>query len=324
MELTVSDWLKVIRPEYLQSFVKNGGATVKFLVLPDGDSPNWAKEAIESSARDDGYLFAFVDAQEIKVNMIEQIFFSVARQIDWISLARGFLYRKLRENGWSVPEPGAALTLSQIASVNERDPHLIRPELNRLLESALYRDYRLSQEFRLAMMRRCQAELDPSLSPVPAEALERWFRGELARITEVKEAQIYQKVSRHTARHMLSSVAYFLHLCGYSGLFLALDIRRCLLKPPRPRNPEDMSYYYSTAGVLDVYEILRELVDQTDDLEYFFAAILTANEFLDESSRRSVCRYDALKMRIWNEVRDENRPNPLGGLIRLEGNFADA
>ena len=56
--------------------------------------------------------------------------------------------------------------------------------------------------------------------------------------------------------------------------------------------------------------------DATDDLEGVFIAVLALPEFL-EDPRRGLHRYDPLKMRIWDEVHDRRRVNPLGSLVRL-------
>lgn len=34
--ISVNDWLQTIESEYLTSFIKDGGASVKFAVAPDG------------------------------------------------------------------------------------------------------------------------------------------------------------------------------------------------------------------------------------------------------------------------------------------------
>ena len=319
MNLSVQEWLDVVRPEYLQRFIRDGGAAVKFLVPLEGADRMLLKDELRAVAQDEGYAYALVDAAQTKIHMIDHVFHAVAKQIDWNALARNFALGILRENGWSVPAEGDTISLSCIGELNHREPHMIKSELSKLLEHHVWQDYRLSQEFRIAMFRLCQAQLDPALSPVPAEAIERWLRGELKRVTEVKDAPIFQKVGRHNARHMLSSLSYWLHLSGRSGLFLVLDITRCLSLRPRPLNPDDATRYYSVAGVKDAYEMLRQLVDETDDLEHCFVAVLASPEFLDPVNRRSVERYRALKMRIWDEVRDERYVNPLGCLIRLDG-----
>ncbi|MEW6756458.1 MAG: BREX system ATP-binding domain-containing protein, partial [Candidatus Latescibacterota bacterium] len=260
---------------------------------------------------------AAVDAAWPRGHMVDPVCHEVARQVDWEGLARAFARRALREAGWELPAEGEELSLARIAEQNGRLVDLIRNEVSGLIEHRIWADHRLSHEFRIAMIRLCQGLVDPGLSPVPPEAIRRWVRGELLRISEVKPAPLFQKVARHNARHLLTSLPYWLHLCGCGGLFLVLDIERCLLVRSGRRDPQDASRYYTAATCRDAYEALRELVDATDDLEHAFVTVLAPPEFLDPDHRRSVWRYNALKLRIWDEVRDEQRANPLGALVRL-------
>jgi hypothetical protein len=84
----------------------------------------------------------------------------------------------------------------------------------------------------------------------------------------------------------------------------------------RPKEP-DGSFYYSTSAVLDCYEVLRQFIDGTDESEYTFLTIMAQARFLDEGDRRSVHAYEALKLRIWDEVHDRVYINPLAPLVRI-------
>jgi hypothetical protein len=319
MTVNTEEWLAIFRREYLQDFLVEGGATVKFLIPDNRADAQRLIEALRAAAEQENFIFASVEASNTKVQMIDRVFHEVARQIDWSRLAQRFLYRILRQNGWIVSDETDPISVQHVAEWNSREPDLIKPELNSLLERCIYRDYNLSQEFRIAMIRVCQAQFDPPLQAAPAlaEAIERWLKGQIARISEVKGAPLFQKVSRHNARHMLLSLSHWLHLTGYSGLILVLDIDRCFKTRPRPADENDTSIYYTPAALRDAYESLRELVDETDDLERCGVVVLASREFLDPLNKKSVWSYDALKLRIWDEVRDEHRANPLGGLVRL-------
>jgi hypothetical protein len=145
-------------------------------------------------------------------------------------------------------------------------------------------------------------------------SIKEWLRGELRLVSALKQALIFQKVGRHNARNMLLSLAHWLKLSGKSGLVLLLDISRYTVG--RPKEP-DGTLYYSTGAVLDCYEVLRQFVDGTDESDYCFLAVLAPARFLDEGDRRSVHAYDALKMRIWDEVHDKVHINPLAPLVRV-------
>jgi hypothetical protein len=110
---------------------------------------------------------------------------------------------------------------------------------------------------------------------------------------------------------MLFSLAYWLHLTGSAGLSLTLNISRY---SQTIRSNDGL--FYGPSVVIDVYEVLRQFIDATDELNYCLVTVIAAPEFLVDE-RRGVKRYRALDIRISDEVRDATRPNPLASLIRV-------
>jgi hypothetical protein len=95
---------------------------------------------------------------------------------------------------------------------------------------------------------------------------------------------------------------------------LTLDISRYLQERSKDSTG---NIHYSISAMLDCYEMLRQFIDGTDESEYLFIAVLAPSRFLDEGDRRSVVSYEALKLRIWNDVRDKKYVNPLASLVRI-------
>lgn len=316
MYMQSQEWLAIIQKEYLQDFIRRGGASVKFVVPMEGIAHDELRDGLRGVAEGEGFLFTFIDATKTKVHMIDHLFHEVARQVDWDDLAYSFVARILGENRYRFPTNRTEFNLQRIASLNEREAPLLRREVNTWLERAIYRDFEMSQEFRIAMIRLCLAQLDPGgESPFLSNAVKEWLRGELRLISTLKEALIFQKVARHNARHMLFSLAHWLKkVNGKSGLVLVLDISRYTVAN-RPTEP-DHSLYYSTPAVMDAYEVLRQFIDGTDELEYCLITVIASREFLTDE-RRGLNRYDALKLRIWDEVRDRHRQNPFASLTRV-------
>ena len=319
--MNASDWLEVVRREYLEDFVPAGGAAVKF-VVPAGEAErDDVRHGLQAAALRGGFQWAAVDAAATKIHLVEQVFFAVAGQVDWDDLARSYLHRHLLESGYRVPdeasEAGRAdspLSLDALEAANDSPGPVFVGELKRGLANRLYRDAAMTREFRLAMLHLCLAQLDPADDPALAEAVGQWLRGELRLISGVKRALIFQRIARHNARHLLTSLAYWLRRCGRSGLVLLLDVTRYGdATRPADRGP---GLYYGAQACLDLYEVLRQLIDATDDLESCFAGVLAGPEFLTDE-RRGLRRYQALYLRIVDEVRDRHRPNPRSALVRL-------
>ena len=85
------DWLPVIRREYLQNFLLNGGAAVKFVIPEEPREHQQLWQDLGRAAQEDGYTFAVVDAANTKVHMVDKLFNEVAKQIAWDDLAHAFL-----------------------------------------------------------------------------------------------------------------------------------------------------------------------------------------------------------------------------------------
>ena len=113
---------------------------------------------------------------------------------------------------------------------------------------------------------------------------------------------------------MLLSLTRWLPKTGVSGLVVDLDLRRCGLAK---RPDDDGGVFYTKAAVLDVYELLRQLIDSTDLLASSLVFVTTSPETLHDAKRGIETQYYALKLRIWNEVHDRRRTNPLAALVRV-------
>lgn len=314
MDTDSTDWLKVIEREYLEDFIREGGAAVKF-VVPDSEASRLhVHEALMAAAELNGFQFASVDAATTRMHLVDRLFHEVARQIDWDGLTDSFLRRLLTENGLAPPPPPTELTLRTLAEANSLSEQLLRKEVRDLLFRNLYTDSAMSQEFRLAMFSLCEGQLDASGNLDLSSAIKEWLRGELRLVSAVKRALIFQKIARHNARHILFSLAHWLKLAGKTGLVLALDIAR--YADARRARDRDGGLFYSTPATLDAYEVLRQLIDGTDELEYTFVCVMADPLFLSDD-RRGLRAYQALYMRIADEVRDRYRQNPLAALARL-------
>ena len=314
MELRTQEWFQTIRQEYLQRFVGQGGSSVKFVVTPSDTDRAQVQDQLVALAKKEQYTYVSVDAKETKIHMMDKFFHQVARRIPWDALASQFVRRLLQENGYRIPEGQENFSMAGVARMNERAEPLLRRDLNSWLERAIYHDTHMCQEFRMAMIRLCLGQMDSGAeSPFMTEPVKAWLCGELRQISSLKEALIFQKIVRTNARYMFASLSRWLRLVGQAGLVVSLDLSRCL-ESKKPNSPEGL--YYGISATLDAYEMLRQFIDGTDELESLLLVVSVPPEFLTDT-RRGLNRYEALKLRIWDEVRDRQYQNPLGALIRL-------
>lgn len=312
--LPLAFWAEVLRYEYLKKFIREGGAAIKFGVLADEKAFKSCQQRLEDLAHQESYVHARVDSRFSKVHMVEKIFHKIAKQLDWDDLAYRFMIRLLEDNGYHIPANRQEFSLHQIAALNERKEPMLRRDVQTWLEKAIEDDTGMCREFRMAMMRLCLAQLDAGdTDKVLGTAVKEWLCGDLRLVSGVKKALIYQKVARHNARHMLSSLTRWLRLTGKGGLLLTVDISQYFMGRG---GGQDGTLSFSPSATMDLYELLRQFLDATDDIEGLLMIVLAPGDLLSDP-RRGLDRYEPLKMRIWDEVRPKHRQNPLTCLVRL-------
>ena len=321
MHITPQEWLDTINSEYLQTFIKHGGAAVKFVVPMECVDHNNLLSTLKLYSEQENFLFTSIDAVSTKIHMTDKFFHEIARQIDWDELSHAFVKKVFLENGYQLPELREDFNLQRIAALNNREEKFLRKEIHSWLEEKIFHDFEMCQEFRIAMIRLCMDQLDAgAATPFLSNAVKEWLRGELRLMSTLKEALIFQKIARHNARHMLFSLVHWLRVNGKSGLVITVDITRYLIST-RSRDPDD-GFFYSIPALLDAYEVLRQFIDGTDEMEGCLVVVLASKEFLSDD-RRGLNRYDALKLRIYDEVRDKRRQNPLASLVRIGSGVTD-
>src|SRR6266581_5566753 len=95
MSLGPPAWLEIVGSEYLDDFVREGGAAVKFVIGGSQEIRLEVREGLRDLAGRAGFQFTLVDATATRVHMIDRLFHAVATQVDWDSLAQAFLARLL-------------------------------------------------------------------------------------------------------------------------------------------------------------------------------------------------------------------------------------
>ncbi len=314
--IPVADWLDHMDREYLSTFIKDGGAAVKFAITAEDRRPALV-EGMKNLCEGQAYLFVALDATASRVHMPQDVFFGLASQIDWRLLARRVVLRLLSETAFPVDgiEPdGAANIINAVAQANDIEPQTVLIELRPALEKKVIKNANMAKPFRVAMTHLCLSERE-SAGPerYADQPLLDWLSGTNTRIGNVKPFQIHTPINRTTARYFIESALYWVRQAGYSGTVLLLDNTRVTLS----RNPMDGKRYYTRAMTMDHYELLREFIDDVDRLSGCLMVTLTDATFIDEQSGRSWAIYPALRTRVMDDVRDRNVANPVAALVRL-------
>ncbi len=318
--LSISEWLDVIKQEYLDGFVRDGGASIKFAVPANEELTPLLHDAFTRIASNLGYIVANVDAGETRVHMAQDVFFRIADQIDWRLLARRVVLRLCRD----VPDVpyrtdmvdplSDTPVLEAISIANAVEESQIALDLRRVLPCAVTQNRNMSRDFRVAMTHLCITEMGGFGQNREAGALIEWLTGRSRRVSNVRAYLIYNSIARTNARHLLESLLYWVRFAGYPGTVVMFNDSRLTLR----QNPRDDLRFYSRAAVMDHYELLRELIDSTDRLEGLFVLVTATEDFLDDDPRsKGFSIYQALRGRIADEVRARSQANPMSTLVRL-------
>lgn len=315
--LPLRKWLDVVTSEYLDGFIRDGGASIKFVVPME---PGLGAKVV-SEIRDIGtrlnYLVVQVNASDTRVHLPQEIFFKVAEQIDWRYLARRVIIRLSKELGYKVEgiEPNSHdFILSAIGEANALDREFVLRELRPRLQDGVSRNMSLAKDFRVAMTQLCLAETISTGDSYKGMPLIDWLRGTNRRVSSVRDYSIYNSINRTNARYFFESLLHWLRYVGFPGLVVVMDISRVTLL----RNPQDGFWFYTRSSAMDHYELLREFIDGTDRLEGCLMVVLANTEFLDEDTAgKGFGIYQALMSRIIDEVRDQTLVNPMASLVRL-------
>lgn len=310
------EYVDFLDREYLTGYIDGGGAAVKLLAI--GDDAARAQLTSGLNEFDGGFAVATVDAADTRIHLVDQLFTAIARQLDWVVLAAAVVRSALERAAFPAPADDADIDLGAIARHHDVDAAELYRSVRRALEQIVLRDTELSHEFRVAMLRLCQERLgrgDVSLDE--RETVIGWLCGERLPAAALRRVSLQAKVARHNARPLLVSLTRWLRLAGRRGLVLHLDLDRLAVVRRPPPGLRD-GHYYSKAATLDAYEMVRQLIDATDEFDGLFVAA-TLPTTLIQDDVRGLPAYTALQLRVIDEVRDRRRVNPYATLVRIGG-----
>jgi hypothetical protein len=121
MGIAAPAWLELMDREYLRHFVPGGGSAVK-LTVGDALALQAVRAGLKSIAGKHCFSWAEVDSGMVRLNLIQDFFFAVSRQIDWEGLAQRWIQRAFDDNGYKWPADGEPASLAEISAANELPP----------------------------------------------------------------------------------------------------------------------------------------------------------------------------------------------------------
>jgi hypothetical protein len=309
--LSADEWLRIVDDDYLRGYIRRGGATVKLVVAEQQTRQHVATVLLDYARRAD-FVTAEVDARTCKVHLVHNLLNHIAEDVDWPALARDVVRRGLTDRALPPPS-GEVLDLQEIADQHGLDLTLVRREMQQMLTERIYKNSELVREMRLAAVQLCLAAAEGTdQAAAMSQNIRDWFCGDLRLVGALKPALIFQKVNRHNARGLLNSLGSWVRLAGKSGLVVVMDITRYL----EPASDPADGFRYPKSATIEAYEVVRQFIDGTDEMVGTMLVFLTGSDFQTDPLR-GMRTYDALRLRLYDDVRDRSRPNPLSPLVSL-------
>jgi P-loop Domain of unknown function (DUF2791) len=306
------DWAEVISDD-VPDFVGGGGALVRFVV---GETPGVrarTKQLLESLGASSKLHFFNVDGSKTRLHYPNDLLGAVAEQIDFHQVMTSFLLRAVLEEGYEVPANATDFVLGDIAEINRVAPRDVHSVINARIRSAIMRDRRLVRDVRYALWAIAREVLRGIPPEVASDVPRRWLQGQVSSIRELREFGIVQKVNRYNARGILRSILTWLPTSEWKGSIVFVDATRLA----SPKNLRDGTIYYTRAALSDTYEVVRQFIDDTDDMCHVLLVYAMPPEFLSVEPRgRGIGTYQALQFRV-NGFPEATRPNPLSNLVVL-------
>ena len=306
------DWIDVIGRD-LSDFVGGGGALVRFVV---GDSPAdiaRARRGLVELADESRLHFFDVDGSQTRLHYPNDILAAVAEQIDFRQAMTSFLLQAVIDEGYQVPTGAKDFVMRDIAAMNHvvaRDIHEI---INGRIRSGIMRDRRLLRDVRYALWAIARDVLQGRNVDLGADVPQRWLRSTVSGVRELREFGIVQKVTRYNARGLLRSVLTWLPTSQWNGSIVFVNA----LQLAYPKNLRDGKVYYTRSALSDVYEVMREFIDETDDMNHVMLVFAMPREFLSiDPKGRGMGMYQALQFRV-SSFPEATMPNPLSNMVLL-------
>lgn len=256
---------------------------------------------LSDEARSLGYAVTSASSTEARIHLMHQLFFALAKNIDWFDIADRFVRVTLREASIEAPEgPLDGVAVAKLNGITE--PQLMTL-LARRLRATIVENPHITALFKPVIQALCSAVLEPKgISRSRGLAVVDWLRGEPADREILRTLHIGRRINRRNARALLVDVARWVRMADLTGLVCLIDASRYCDSEP------SFGQRYGVAAALDLCEMIRQFIDGADNSDSLLLVFTSLPRFLSDE-RRGLSAYPALKMRLIDDVYDSKRPN---------------
>lgn len=304
-----NDWLKLMKSYTLQELIAAGGSKLKVLHGAKGTGKSHFLRYLAEEARNQGFYLC-------QINIATADFFLSDPVHLYKEIVRGFDSNRLQHNlrslivralgYYEADIPADTPNLVDYLCQKEAASPLEATKTLRAAINTVINEIDVDFAFRKYLYMLANA-----LSFQETQALEiadLWLKGEKLMTAQKTISSLYEVLSRSNARIWLYSLIKLILLSGYKGLVITIDQLEAILPMA------DTRLRYTPMRRNDVYELLRQLID---DMDFFpnTLILVAAGEEMMNNERHGFESYHALWMRLQRGFVWQDFLNPYSDLI---------
>jgi len=308
--LTVDNcWLENMKEYCLKQVIARGGCKVKIIHGAHATGKTHYLQALKLYANREGFFTCYFDLQqmEFRITDIIQLYKAIAENLDFAKVRHALLNTMLKHLGYDPQqlEEHKTTLIDLICEIEDtasfHAKQSIRKSINQIVKGI-----DLSFSFRLFLMRYMEALSEENNDLL--SILERWVLGAKLEAHEKRQCQLFERLNKQNARIWLFSLIEVIKISGYQGVVLIFDQFEAIFPSP------DAPVKYTPAKRNDVYEMLRQLIDDLDFLKNFLLLIAGTDEIISNEAY-GLQSYYALWMRIRQDYVQKRTLNPYSDLV---------
>jgi len=296
--------------KYLSEYIPHGGSRIQFITGRKGSGKTHLIEYFLSGIGN--YKTVSFSARKVWINDFKEIFFEVVQQCDLEGCLRRCGDIIVAELGYNADDFSGSF-IEYLLSIDQNDP-MTKREIRLQLNKMFMQNPLIDNNFACACALLTGGQLGHPLLDEPSrEALLGWLTGnkdvKLSTLRGLGLSPV--RIARHNARHMLRSLIEVIKMAGYDGLVIAVDDLDILVT-----NDSLEEIRYTKQKREDVFESIRELIDEIDTLRNVFFLFAFDRKLIDNDIY-GMKSYQALWLRIQNEIHSD-RVNRFSNMIDLD------
>lgn len=291
--LTVpNEWLELMKQYCLEQVIASGGSKVKILYGGKATGKTHYLQALKVHAKREGFFVIDIDISQINFHLTDSVAFykAIVAKVDLNLLETVLTSKILDKLGYNLQDFtsfGGAL-VDFLCEREKSDPIQAKKDIRTCVHS-IVNSLELEFSFRkfMHMFMEAVVEKDKDYMAIARN----WIQGEKIVSPHKRATLLHETLAKHNARSWLYSLIEIIKFMGYKGVVIMLDQFEAIL--PKA----EAVVYYTPMKRNDVYELIRQLID---DLDFFrnTLIVISGNSEIFENEKYGLASYHALWMRI--------------------------